>query len=95
MVFEDQGYKLYKVKTKSDILTIGYYDNKIPDFETNFSNWEGKDEVSINDMPDNIPPMAVQGFQGDFNIKRISCDDGNIVRVMLTNPWFNKRNEIH
>ena len=94
LVFEDQGYKLYKVKKKSDTLTKGYFDNKTPDFETNFSNWMGKDEIPINNLPTTIFPMENLGVQGEFTFKRIPSDDGNIVRVMLKEPWFNKRPEI-
>ena len=94
LVFEDQGYKLYKVKKKPDILTKGYFDNKRPDFETNFSNWMGKDEISINNLPTTIFPMENLGVQGEFAFKLIPSDDGNIVRVMLKEPWFNKRPEI-
>lgn len=94
LVCEDQGYKLYKVKELPNNLTIGDIDKRRPNFETNFSNWVGRDEGSINDMDKAIAPMVVQGHRGEFTFKRISSGDGNIVRVVLNGPMFNKRSEI-
>ena len=91
LVCDDQGYKLYEVKELPSNLTIEDFDKKRPDFETNFSNWMGRDQVSIKDLSKTLPPMAIQGFRGDFIFKRISSDDGNIVRVMLRRLWLNER----
>ena len=95
LVCEDQGYKLYKVKELPNNITIADFDKKRrPDFETNFSNWAGSDEASINDMDKAMAPMVVQGYRGEFIFRRISSGEDNILRVVLNRPVFNKRSEI-
>lgn len=96
LVCEEQGYKLYKKKEAGvpNNLTIKYFNKKKPDFETDFSNWTGKDEVSMNDISKTVAPMVMLGNRGNFVFKRIFSDSGNIVRVILSQPEFNKKSVI-
>jgi hypothetical protein len=93
-VFEDQGFKLYNLKKEAGNLATANIGRKALLFETNFSSWNGKDEISIADIKKSIPPMAIQGFRGDFIFKRISDYEGNLIRVMISEPQFNERSEI-
>ena len=94
LVCEDQGYRLYKAEEEKENLTVKDFNQRVPDFGTNFSNWVGRDEASISNMDKAIAPMVVQGHQGEFTFKRISSGDGNMLRVLLKRPMFKKRSEI-
>ena len=96
LVCEDQGYKLYKKKEAGvpNDLTIKYFNKKKPDFKMNFSDWRGKDEVSIGEISKAIVHMVDLGHRGEYNFRRISSEEGNLVRVMLKETWFNKKPEI-
>jgi len=96
LVCEDQGYKLYKKREARvpNNLTIKYFNKKKPDFKTNFSDWRGKDEVSIGEISKAIVHMVDLGRRGEYNFRRISSEEGNLVRVMLKETWFNKKPKI-
>lgn len=97
LVCGDQGLKLYKIREKPDKLTIEYFNEREPDFETNFSGWTGKDEVSIDDISKTLVHMVDLGRRGEYVFKRISsenAENGNIARLMLQKPWFNKESKI-
>jgi len=50
-------------------------------FERTFSNWDGKDTISMHELPETAPPLVLQGFRGDFNFSRFpECGD-NVIRV--------------
>ena len=38
--------------------------------------------------------MVDLGHRGEYNFRRISSEEGNLVRVMLKETWFNKKPEI-
>jgi hypothetical protein len=94
LIIEDQGYKLYEIIDKSSVPTIAELNKNTPDFETDFSNWNGSSEIDANGITNVVFPMQILGIRGDFVVKKISLDSGNIIRLTLNNVNFNERPEI-
>ena len=82
MVCEDKRYKLYHITLKNR--QAGYFKNSKLAFKINFSNWLKKNEISMEDISNNISPLSLIGNCGDFVFKRISTQKGNIVRLQLS-----------
>lgn len=94
LVIEDNGYKIYKLKESPYNLSLDAFKARKAIFETNFSDWHGKDTYSFDELVNADVPIRIQGYRGDVRFQRISIDDGNALRVKLHHAWPNVKSEI-
>lgn len=86
--FVNSHYYLEKIIYPFEIWHRGYetefikFTEKLPVYESHFSNWKGPDTINMRDLAKTAAPLINLGNREDFNFTRILTQNGNIIRVL-------------
>jgi hypothetical protein len=85
-------FKKFKIVYSNDDFFVFIKGEQKADFESTFSGWKGKDKIFMHELTEKAAPLVLQGFRGDFNFKRISKSDGDVIRVSAIEKNDKKEN---
>jgi hypothetical protein len=74
-------FKKFRIAYSNDNFFVFTNGKQESFFEGTFSNWDGKDTISMLELPETAAPLVLQGFRGDFNFSCFPEYGGNVIRV--------------